>query len=51
MDPNLVSYLIETKKKKRKKKKLEQETKKKLKLKCLKIGMPNTRNVRKGDSI
>ena len=51
MDPNLVSYLIETKKKKRTKKKLEQETKKKLKLKCLKIGMPNTRNVRKGDSI
>ena len=51
MDPNLVSYLIEKKKKKRKKKKLEQETKKKLKLKCLKIGMPNTRNVRKGDSI
>ena len=47
----LGQLLDRDKKKKRKKKKLEQETKKKLKLKCLKIGIPNTRNVRKGDSI
>ena len=48
----LGQLLDRDKKKKKKEKKIQnKKQKKKLKLIGLKIGMPNTRNVRKGDSV